>query len=1330
MKTKQHLIQPHEAFTTVVNLILRTLVFTFFHFSSGILIGQAPIWLWAEGIYGAGVKSAESMVIDASGNVYTTGYYDYIGPISMGNLTLDGGGAFVTKQDGAGNFLWAKRLGNTYTFGTSIAIDASGNLYTSGTFSGTTDFDPGSGTYNLASAGATDIYISKLNSSGNFVWAKRIGGTLADGNTRSCLTVNPDNGDVYHTGYFKGTADFDPGSGTSNLVSAGGDDIFISALDGAGNFIWANKIGGTGSDIAKSIARDDSGNLLTTGAFAGTVDFDPGSGTSNLSGGGPFILKLDESGSFVFAKQVGNETSNAITVDVSGNIYTTGSFTEIADFDPGSGVFNLTATGDNDMFVSKLDDLGNFVWAKGMGGISYEEGFSIAVDASESVFTTGIFNESSDFDPGSGVYNIISTGGLDVFYSRLDGSGNYVHAESAGGVSNDYGNFIVLDGSGSGIIAGQYESYLFWIGPYMLDLYDPFGSGPDAFIAKFIADGGAPLSVNISGTNVLCNGAETGSATATASGGIPPYEYLWSNGATSSTINNLAAGTYSVTVTAINGSNAGATVTISQPTPLVFNAPIINSVSCFGGNNGSIQSGTTGGVPPYSFEWSNGSTTAYIADLSAGSYTVTVTDNNDCTKAATYEVTQPSSLDISLENLNNESCLNESDGSISISITGGVNPYVALWSTGFTGPVITGLSPGDYSVTVSDDNLCTTTASYVIIPGGVVQLGLNDINHVTCAGGSNGSISIMAAGGVEPYSFSWSNGATDPIITGLTTGMYQVTTTDLFGCSTTGVYVITEPLAIEIQIMQPTQNLCSGDSTADLVSIASGGVGPYSALWSNGISGFENPNLAAGTYSITITDAGACTSQLSDTITDPLQLLNMISYTNETANGANDGTALSIPAGGTPPYNYLWNTGDTVSGLSGLSPGTYTVTIIDTNGCLVEGAAIVNAFGCALDIALGPDLIICDGDTNIITPGVNGPAGNVSYLWSDGSSSSFLQITESGTYCVTITDAANCQDLDCIEVTEIVIPSLTCPAINESAPGANDGAIQCDSLSGIVSYLWSNGATTSSIEGLSPGQYCLTVTEVNGCTKSQCYFVQPGDCQLTVNSVITNVLCSGEATGSVALTADNGTDPITYIWSNGQSDSLIENLVAGNYAVTVAEASGCVSLQSFIISEPPPMSVAIDSIAPADATGSGLIWITATGGIPDYTYQWVDPLGEIILSEDLNNLTQSGNYSLVLTDAVGCVTILDSFYVDQNVAVDHTSSLKSIRVYPVPAKDVLMVNTVYSIEEVFITGVDGRVYKHFIKPGGNRFDVADLGPGWYVLRMFDGRDWYVARMVK
>lgn len=337
-----------------------------------------------------------------------------------------------------GQFVWAKGLGGTgYDGGESVFVDDSGNVYTTGKFEGTIDFDPGPGAFFLTSVGWPDIFVLKLDGAGSFVWARAFGET---GSGTGMSIFVDGSGNVFTTGIFSGTGDFDPGPDTFNLNTPGGSsDSFVSKLDSAGNFVWAKALGGLYTDYGQSIFVDAAGDILTTGVFELEADFDPGPGTFNLTGEGLFdifISKLDSAGNFVWAKAMGDEYYDegyGVFVDGIGDIYTTGGFEGTVDFDPGPGTYYLTSMSWGDVFISKLDSAGDFVWARAIGGGYQQTSKGIFVDQAGYVYITGSFESTTDFDPGPGDFKLTSRGNGDVYISKLDNAGNFVWAWTMGG---------------------------------------------------------------------------------------------------------------------------------------------------------------------------------------------------------------------------------------------------------------------------------------------------------------------------------------------------------------------------------------------------------------------------------------------------------------------------------------------------------------------------------------------------------------------------------------------------------------------------------------------------------------------------------------------------------------------------------------------------------------------------------------------------------------------------------------------------------------------------------------------------------------------------------
>jgi hypothetical protein len=431
--------------------------------SVSIIKAQSPMFQWAKGIQGTSEVMGTDVVTDPSGNVYTIGWFfgtaDFDPGIGTFNLTSAGQrDIFICKLDVFGNFVWAKQFGgNPNEICLSVNLDSFNNIYITGNFQGTLDFDPGPGITNLISNSTSiDIFICKLDMSGNFVWAKNLGGQSSDTGYSIVLDIL---GNIYLEGSFDGTVDFDPGNGVFNLTSIWSNDLFILKLDASGNFIWAKTLGGGIVDNEGCyMAIDLSGNVYLASSFLGTIDFDPGPGTYFLSANvscDAFISKLDSQGNFVWAKKMGGTSCifpTSLTIDYLGNVYSTGFFYGQVDLDPGPGIYNLTSNGQNDIFILKLNPIGDFIWTKQIGGVYQDRGLSINTDLIGNVYSTGYFGASADFDPGTGIVNLSSVhASTDIYISKLDSIGNFVWALNMGGFHIALGQYIKINKSNNDI---------------------------------------------------------------------------------------------------------------------------------------------------------------------------------------------------------------------------------------------------------------------------------------------------------------------------------------------------------------------------------------------------------------------------------------------------------------------------------------------------------------------------------------------------------------------------------------------------------------------------------------------------------------------------------------------------------------------------------------------------------------------------------------------------------------------------------------------------------------------------------------------------------------
>lgn len=590
------------------------LLFGFLFFNLYHLMAQdVPRLEWVSQMGGTGFNTGEDIFVDGSGNVYTTGLFwgtvDFDPGPGTFNLTSAGtSDIFITKQDPSGTLIWAVRMGGTGNDdGFSITVDLSGNVLTTGHFRNTVDFDPGPGVFNL-SAGFYDSFISKLDASGNFVWAVKFGEGSNDQNGYS-IGVDAA-GNVYTTGSYINTVDFDPGAGVFNLSSSCNDG-YVSKLSPNGDFIWAKRLGGTGcNEEGNSIVVDATGNVFIAGQFNGTSDFDPNAGTFNLTSAGSndiFICMLDATGSFVWAKQLGgtlNDQVGSMVMDDLGNLLITGNFTGTADFDPGAGVFSLTSSGGQDVFVCKLNNLGDFIWAKNMGGTLDDFGHDIMVDPLGNAYTTGEFRDNADFDPGSGTF-ILNGGTVDGFVSKLDASGNFAWAIEIGGSGFDYGYGITVDALENVYTTGAFYSSNTDFDPTPCPvLLATLGSG-DIFVQKL--NKAIPLPPAHSITSFT-----------PASGPVGTTVTLTGTNFSSTAANNL--------VTFFN--NRTATVTASTPTSITTTVPassangqISVTVNCITVQSATNFTVTASPTQDFITQWNLATTGSGATQLSFGTAT-------------------------------------------------------------------------------------------------------------------------------------------------------------------------------------------------------------------------------------------------------------------------------------------------------------------------------------------------------------------------------------------------------------------------------------------------------------------------------------------------------------------------------------------------------------------------------------------------------------------------------------------------------------------------------------------------------------------------------------
>ena len=764
---------------------------------------------------GNGFDDIFDVEVDNYGYIYTIGSFedtvDFNNSSGLSPLVSNGDAdIFIQKVDWFGNSIWTKKIGSVNVdIGTAIKLDPNGNVYATGRFSNTVDFDPSVNTYNLTSNGGLDIFICKLDANGNFVWAKNMGSTL-NGDSGIDILLDANN-NIYTVGNFEGTVDFDPNVTIHNLTSNGDKDAFIQKLDANGNFVWAKSIGGVGEDVINKVILDSNGDIIVVGAFSNTVDFDPNAGIYNLVSMGSFdafVQKLDTNGNFIWAKSIEGTNDiyySSLDSDISNNIYLTGAFDGTADFDPSINTHFISSNGRSDIFIQKLNANGDFTWAKNIGGLYWDRGSSIRLNQDNDIYVAGTVMGDIDFDPNSGTYYPINyfsyyqrcfvlklkecqnTTSIDTItacgsYTWIDGNiytatnnmATYSIPNAAGCDSIITLNLTITNSVNSmdTIVACNSHTWIDGItytsnnntATYTYNL----PSGCDSTVTLDLTinnttssidtinacdsytwiDGITYTTSNYTATDTFLNAAGCDSivtlhlninSTTTIDTVFACDSYTWIDGITYTTGTNTA--TYTTTNAAGCDSTVRLDLTIVSDNFIAND--IIQQVSCHNESDGSINLNPTGGVAPYTYSWSNGNTTNMIDSLVAGNYSVTITDANNCSMIDDFSINHPNLL-TAFSTITNTTCDTCSDGKIIISVNGGTPSYTYTWSDSLT--AITNyrydLPAGTYTVTVTDNNGCTTMLNPTIYTPTSVYNVEYDLTINIYPNPSNGAVTI------------------------------------------------------------------------------------------------------------------------------------------------------------------------------------------------------------------------------------------------------------------------------------------------------------------------------------------------------------------------------------------------------------------------------------------------------------------------------------------------------------------------------------------------------------------------------------------------------------
>lgn len=826
-------------------------------------------------------------------------------------------------------------------------------------------------------------------------------------------------------------------------------------------------------------------------------------------------------------------------------------------------------------------------------------------------------------------------------------------------ISNGSGNYTITWSNGANIASINGLA----VGTYTVSVKDNVSGC--SVVGAYVVDAPDPVTViNESITHINCHGQLTGGINLQTIGGTAPYTYTWTRNAsvvsTSQNLTNVPAGNYTLLITDNRGCTFTKTYIITQPAEALTHSVAITGASCFASATGAINLEVWGGTPSYTYLWSTGHSTQDVSNLSEGNYSVVVTDFKGCALPVSFYVSQPAQLTATISTTN-VLCYGNSNGSLQATPTGGTSPYNYSWQNSSTvysanSSNLNNIPADNYQLTVTDNKGCKFVGTATVNQPSELTLS-HTYSHVSCYGGTDGSIDATVFGGTPSYNYSWQNSigtvvATTQDLTNVVAGIYTLVVTDNNGCTKTITRELTQPPTPITVTEEIIDVKCFGNNTGEIILEVTGGTAPYSYSWTTGQTTNHITGLISMTYNYVVLDSKLCTSSNAVVVSQPSQpLLVTNSITNVNCFSESNGAIDLTVSGGTVPYTYSWNNSQyslsvTSQDLINYPADSYTYLVTDINNCTQTGTLTITEPALLTSSVTGVNILCRGGNNGSIDLTVTGGVLPYQYSWNNAIVTEDQSSLIAGTYNVTVTDAHNCITTNGITLTEPTDSlSFVYEVVDVRCNDGQDGKIDLTIAGGTTPYFynWSNGATTATINALTAAYYEFTVTDNNGCIISDSILVNEPD-PLLLNEVITAVTCNGLRDGEIDITPTGGTSPYNYTWLNSnyvlstQEEDLI-GFPADIYQLEVIDSNNCFYEIFMQIPQPDSLKLTYTTdVLSCNGSSDGNIFVTITGGNPAYNTLWSNGA----TTQDLTNIP-AGTYGLVVVDQKACT---DSFTVD------------------------------------------------------------------------------------